>query len=244
MVSYTDTFTGAQVPQTTSYNTSVTKLPSLPAAILFDLDGTLIDSIDLIVRSFQHTTEAHLGAPRERRLILPAIGLSLVDELERIAPGKSGEMLQTYRRFLTTNHDDLIGEYEGVTDMLDALAAREIPLAIVTAKSKVSAAPSFAMFGLPARMKAVITFEDTERHKPAPDPLLLAASRLGVQPSACWYVGDSTHDMQAARAAGMVAVGAAWGPYGYDQLAPLADVVLAAPGDLFTLLPAAPLSSG
>jgi pyrophosphatase PpaX len=211
---------------------------SSPAAILFDLDGTLIDSIELIVRSFQHTTEAHLGAPREREQIIPVIGLSLINELERIAPGKGQEMLQTYRTFLVQNHDDLIGEYEGVTEMLDRLAEHRLPLAIVTAKARISAAPTFARFQLEERMQVVVTYEDTENHKPHPEPLLLAASRIGVEPTTCWYVGDSTHDMQAAKAAGMYAVGAAWGPYGYDQLAPLADVVLQQPGDLLALLPA------
>jgi len=85
-------------------------------------------------------------------------------------------------------------------------------------------------------MRTIITYEETERHKPHPDPLLLAAQRLGLEPAACWYVGDSTHDMEAARAAGMHAVGAAWGPYGHDLLAPLADVVVDAPEHLLGLL--------
>jgi phosphoglycolate phosphatase-like HAD superfamily hydrolase len=91
-------------------------------------------------------------------------------------------------------------------------------------------------FGLEEQMRAVVTYEETERHKPRPDPLLLAAKRLGFEPAACWYVGDSTHDMEAARAAGMYGVGAAWGPYGRDLLRPLADVVIDAPGELVGLV--------
>jgi pyrophosphatase PpaX len=207
-----------------------------PSAVLFDLDGTLIDSIELIVRSFQHATEAHLGAPREREKIIPVIGLSLIGELERIAPGRGNELLQTYRGWYARNHDDLIAEYDGVAAMLDALAERKVPLGIVTSKSRVSSRPSFVRFGLEERMRTVVTYEETERHKPHPDPLLLACKRLGIAPSACWYVGDSTHDMAAARSAGMYGVGAAWGPYGHDLLGPLADVVIDAPADLLALL--------
>jgi pyrophosphatase PpaX len=207
-----------------------------PAAILFDLDGTLIDSIELIVRSFQHATGEHLGAPLERAVILPTIGLSLIDELERIAPGKGQDLLLSYRGFLRAHHDALIAEYEGVAGMLDALHRREVPMGIVTSKALVSAEPSLRRFGLDRLMATIVTWDDTERHKPHPEPLLLAAARLGVPAPACWYVGDSTHDMAAARAAGMRAVAAAWGPYPRAELAPLADVVLEAPAELPALL--------
>jgi pyrophosphatase PpaX len=207
-----------------------------PAAILFDLDGTLIDSIELIVRSFQHATGEHLGAPLERAVILPTIGLSLIDELERIAPGKGQDLLLTYRGFLRAHHDALIAEYEGVAALLAGLAEREVPMGIVTAKALVTATPSLQRFRLDRLMRTIVTWDDTERHKPHPDPLLLAAERLGVLPETCWYVGDSTHDMAAARAADMRAIAAAWGPYPRAELAALAGVVLDAPGDLLALL--------
>jgi phosphoglycolate phosphatase-like HAD superfamily hydrolase len=85
-------------------------------------------------------------------------------------------------------------------------------------------------------MDVIVTEDDTERHKPFPDPLLHAARLLDLPVSSCWYIGDSTHDMEAARAAGMPAIGAAWGPYGMAALAPLADAVAETPAAILGLL--------
>ena len=206
-----------------------------PQAILFDLDGTLIDSIDLIVRSFQHATATHCGTPLAREEIIPTIGRSLAGELERIAPGNGAALLATYRAFMFANHDEFVTVYPGILDMLAAIHARGIPTGIVTSKARISAAPSFARFLLDREMAVVVAEDDTTRHKPHPDPLLHAAALLDLPPAACWYIGDSTHDLVAARAAGMTGIGAAWGPYGRATLAPLADAIAETPMDVVTL---------
>ncbi|MGI8856204.1 MAG: HAD family hydrolase [Thermomicrobiales bacterium] len=210
----------------------------LPTAhcVLFDLDGTLIDSIELIVRSFQHATETHLGAPLSREEIIPTIGRSLAAELERIAPGSGATLLATYRTYMLANHDAFVTVYPGIVDLLAAIHARGIPMGIVTSKARLSAAPSFARFLLDREMSAVVVEDDTARHKPHPDPLLHAARLLDLPPAACWYIGDSTHDMIAARAARMTGIGAAWGPNHADDLAPLADAVAETPADVLALI--------
>jgi pyrophosphatase PpaX len=207
-----------------------------PNCILFDLDGTLIDSIELIVRSFQHATAVHLGTPLTREEIIPTIGRSLAGELERIAPGSGAALLATYRTFMFANHDEFVTVYPGIFDLLAALHARGLPTGIVTSKARISAAPSFARFLLDREMSVVVVEDDTERHKPLPDPLLHAARLLGLPPAACWYIGDSTHDMIAARAAGMTGIGAAWGPYARAYLEPLAEAIAETPADLLALL--------
>src|SRR5262249_34953332 len=153
--------------------------------ILFDLDGTLIDSIELIVRSFQHTTAEHLGAPLPREEIIPTIGRSLTQELERIAPGRGMTLLATYRTFMLANHDELVTVYPGVLEMLHAVRERGISMGIVTSKARISAAPSFARFLLHHEMDVIVTEDDTQRHKPFPDPLLHAALLLDLPPAAC-----------------------------------------------------------
>jgi pyrophosphatase PpaX len=207
-----------------------------PNCILFDLDGTLIDSIELIVRSFQHATAVHLGAPLTRAEIIPTIGRSLAGELERLAPGSGAALLATYRTFMFANHDEFVTVYPGIFDLLASLHARGLPTGIVTSKARISAAPSFARFLLDREMSAVVVEDDTARHKPHPDPLLHAARLLDLPPAACWYIGDSTHDMIAARAAGMTTIGAAWGPNHATELAPLADAVAETPADVLALL--------
>lgn len=209
-----------------------------PRAILFDLDGTLIDSIELIVRSFQHATEAHCGTPLAREEIIPTIGRSLAGELERIAPGNGAALLATYRAFMFANHDTFVTVYPGIFEMLATIHARAIPTGIVTSKARISAAPSFERFLLDREMAVVVVEDDTTRHKPHPDPLLHAAAMLDLPPAACWYIGDSTHDMAAARAAAMTGIGAAWGPNHAAALAPLADAVADTPADVLALLDA------
>lgn len=213
---------------------------SLPTAhcILFDLDGTLIDSIELIVRSFQHATETHCGMPLAREEIIPTIGRALAGELERIAPGNGAALLATYRTFMLANHDAFVTVYPGIVEMLATIHARGIPMGIVTSKARLSAAPSFARFLLDREMAVVVVEDDTARHKPHPDPLLHAAALLDLPPAACWYIGDSTHDMVAARAAGMTGIGAAWGPYARAILEPLADAIAETPADVRALLDA------
>lgn len=213
------------------------RLPTADCA-LFDLDGTLIDSIELIVRSFQHATAMHCGAPLSREEIIPTIGRSLVGELERIAPGNGATLLATYRTFMFANHDAFVTVYPGIVAMLAAIHARGIPMGIVTSKARLSAAPSFARFLLDREMSVVVAEDDTTRHKPHPDPLLHAAAMLAVPPAACWYIGDSTHDMVAARAAGMTGIGAAWGPYDCTTLESLADAIAETPADVLALLDA------
>lgn len=209
-----------------------------PSAMLFDLDGTLIDSIELIVRSFQHATERHLGAPLPREVIVSSIGRSLRAEYERLAPGQGAALVATHRAFTLANHDDYVTLYPGVLDMLAGVRARGIVTGIVTSKARISAAPSFARFALDHAMSVIVVEDDTERHKPDPAPLLHAAALLALPPTACWYVGDSTHDLEAARAAGMTGIGVTWGPYPRAALAPLADALADAPADLLALLDA------
>jgi len=205
-------------------------------ALLLDLDGTLIDSIELIVRSFQHATATHLGREYSRAEIVPTIGRPLTDVLEEIAPGQGTALLATYREYNLAWHDEYVTIYPGVIEMLAEVQTRGVPMAIVTSKGRDATAPTFRRFGLDAGMQTVVLLEDTVRHKPHSEPLLLAAECISISPAACWYLGDSTHDMQAARAAGMAAIGAAWGPYSRAALAPLADIVVATPAEVVTLI--------
>jgi pyrophosphatase PpaX len=215
------------------------------SALLFDLDGTLIDSVELIVRSYQHATELHLGQALAREVIVPTIGLSLDAFLEGMAPGRGPVLVATYREYMHANHDTLVRPFDGVLEMLRELRVRGYRLGIVTSKRRPAASLAFLRWMLDAHVDVTVCAEDAPRTKPAPDPLLAAAAILGVAPSDCCYVGDTPHDMIAARAAGMCAIAAPWGAGTREELAAAQpDLWLDTPGDLLRHYPALPSADG
>jgi pyrophosphatase PpaX len=188
-------------------------------AVLFDLDGTLLDTKELILSSFRYATREVLGEALPDEAVLSYIGIPLKDQAQIFAPGHVDEMLRVYREHNARVHDELIRYFEGTREMLDELRAEGRRLAVVTSKRNGLAVRGLTYFGLEGYFEFVIGSEDTTKHKPEPEPLLLGAERLGLLPSDCVYVGDSPFDMQAARAAGIVAVGALWGMFTRAQLA-------------------------
>lgn len=209
-----------------------------PAAILFDLDGTLIDSVELIVRSYQHAAALHLGRSLERAAIVRTIGLPLDRTMETLAPGRGATLVAAYREYMHANHDDLVCAFPGVTDLLHRLRGRGYRLGIVTAKNRPAATLAFRLCGLDALVDVTICGEDTTHHKPAPDPLLAAAAALAVDPRGCCYIGDAPTDLLAARAAGMPAIAATWGAGTRDELAAVGpDLWLDAPLDFLPHCP-------
>ncbi len=222
----------------------------MPAAVLFDLDGTLIDTTDLILASCQHTFERHLkaGCP-PRQTLIATFGRSLPESLLEIAvaegaedPGAfAAEMLATYRAHNDEHHDALIRPFAGVEPMLASLRASGLRLGVVTSKRERSARIGMSRYGLGDFFEVSIFHDDTVRHKPDPAPLIAGAQRLGVAPERTMYIGDSVHDVAAGRAAGMRTIAAAWGPFpriDLDAAGP--DHVADTPHDVVVLLTGKP----
>jgi pyrophosphatase PpaX len=201
-------------------------------AVFFDLDGTLVDTTDLILASCAHTFERHLGSVPSREAIIATFGRSLPEVLLEVAheagladpPGEAVAMLATYRAHNDAVHDELIRPFAGVDGMLERIHASGYRLGVVTSKRERSARRGLARYGLERWFAVAIFHDDTDRHKPHPEPLLAAAARAGVPPASAVYVGDSVHDIVAGRAAGMFTVAALWGPF------PRADLEAAGPG--------------
>ncbi|MDR1183312.1 MAG: HAD-IA family hydrolase [Coriobacteriales bacterium] len=187
-------------------------------AILFDLDGTLLDTKELILASFRYATREVLGEQLPDEVILPYIGIPLIYQMQAIAAEHADRLLEVYREHNARTHDELIRYFEGTREMLNELSAEGRRLAVVTSKRNESALHGLAHFDLLEYFEFVIGSDDTAVHKPEPEPLLLAAKRLGLAPDTCIYVGDSPFDMQAARAAGILAVAALWGMFSREQL--------------------------
>jgi pyrophosphatase PpaX len=212
-------------------------------AVFFDLDGTLVDTTDLILASCAHTFERHLGLVPSREAIIATFGRSLPEVLLEVArdaklpdpPGQAAAMLVTYRLHNDAVHDALIRPFAGVDGMLERLHASGCRLGVVTSKRERSARRGLARYGLERWFDVAIFHDDTDRHKPHPEPLLAAAARAAVPPASAIYVGDSVHDIAAGRAAGMFTVAALWGPFpradleaaGPDAVAATADEVVA-----------------
>ena len=188
--------------------------------VLFDLDGTLIDSGPIIVASMKHAAVTVLGREVDEALLTAAIGgPGLVAQMEALDPDRVDELVAAYREHNEPLHDELEAFWE-VAEVLPRLRSGGRRLGIVTAKRLVTVRLAFDRLpGLEENFEVLVGADDTERHKPEPDPLLEALSRLGAEPREAAYVGDSPFDVRAAKAAGVHAVAVGWGGiHGEDVL--------------------------
>jgi pyrophosphatase PpaX len=179
--------------------------------VLFDLDGTLADTIDLIVASYNHAFAQVMGTERDPDEIRSWIGRPLLESFRAVAPEHAEELDRVYRAWNVAQTEELLREFPGVPDTLRRLREAGVPLGVVTSKRRETALLAMRGVGIDGLVPLLATMEDTEAHKPGPEPLLYAAERLGVHPADCAYVGDAVVDLLAARAAGMAAVGVTWG---------------------------------
>jgi pyrophosphatase PpaX len=206
-------------------------------AVLFDLDGTLIDTVELIRVSFRHATRVVLGASLPDEVTMAGVGMPLIRQMRDFSPENADELLRVYREFNAERHDGMVREYPGTAEVLSELRRRGLPLGIVTSKGTPMTLRGLRRFGLERYFDAVVTADDVPLHKPDPFPVRRAADLLAVAPERCAYVGDSPHDMQAALAAGAVAVAALWGAFPREQvLAPGPDAAIETLTELLPLI--------
>jgi pyrophosphatase PpaX len=205
-----------------------------PRALLFDLDGTLLDSIELILASARHTFAGRERAPSDAEW-LAGVGTPLASQLRAFARDEPDveALTRRYRAHQLEHHDRLTRCFADVPGTLAALEARGHPMAVVTSKATAVARRGLAHTGIERFFPVVIGADETTRHKPDPEPVRLALDRLGYAPAEALFVGDSTHDVLAGRAAGVVTVAACWGPFERGALeAAGADHFLDCPADL------------
>ncbi|HEX2091580.1 MAG TPA: HAD-IA family hydrolase [Longimicrobiaceae bacterium] len=184
-------------------------------AVLFDFDGTLADTTELIMRSYRHTMAAHLGRVPPDEEWLRGFGMTLEVQIARFArsPGEAAAMLETYRVFQQAHYADLLRPFPGAVRAVEALARSGVGLAIVTSRHRESTLRGVDLCGIVDHFPLIVTPEDVAEPKPHPEPVLFALERLGVRPEEAVFVGDSPHDMAAGRAAGTRTAGALWGPF-------------------------------
>ena len=180
--------------------------------VLFDLDGTLIDSGAIILASMRHAAETVLERSIPDEELMAAVGgPGLVAQMRALDPERVDELVRVYREHNEPLHAELQA-CDGILDVLPELRRRGATLGIVTAKRLATVRLAFEVIaGLEEYFDTVVGSDETERHKPHPDPILLALDRLGAAATAAAYVGDSPFDVQAAKAAGVHAVAVTWG---------------------------------
>lgn len=179
--------------------------------VLFDLDGTVVDSGAIIIASMRHAAREVLGREYTDEELGHAVGgPGLEAQMEALSPDHVTQLVDVYRAHNIPLHDELEA-CAGMEDALVRLRESGCRLGVVTAKRRDTAQLAFDRTGLGHLFEAVVGGDETERHKPDPEPLLLGAERLGADPATSAYVGDSPFDMRAAKAAGMFAVAVTWG---------------------------------
>jgi pyrophosphatase PpaX len=207
--------------------------------VLFDLDGTLIDSGPIILASMQHAVRSVLGREISHdELGMHIGGQGIVAQMQAIDVERSDELLEAYKVHNDGLHETLEA-FDELVALLPRLKADGRKLGIVTAKRHRTVGLALERFpALADAFDVVVGFEDTERHKPEPEPVLLAMERLAGVREETVYIGDAPFDIGAAKAAGVFSVAVGWGGIHPDErlLAEEPDVLVRTPEELVRVL--------
>ena len=189
--------------------------------ILFDNDGTLVDTYELILSSYRHTTRKVLGRELPECDLMKGVGIPLDEQMGLYTDDKQvqEELLRVYREHNHAIHDDAIKAFPGIVEGLAHLSEAGFALGVVTAKRHALAWHGLEIVGAAPYLRCLVGSDDCERSKPDPMPVLKGAELLGLEPEECLYVGDSPYDIQAGNAAGCPTVAALWGMFPADVLA-------------------------
>jgi pyrophosphatase PpaX len=178
--------------------------------VLFDLDGTIIDTNELIIESFKYTIQKHLGYIIQPEEVTPYFGEPLQITLKRFSQDKWELMVDTYRRYNEFNHDKYTKIRQDVKAALELMYKNGIKMGIVTSKRRELAVRGLKLFDLEKYFKVIVALEDTERHKPHPDPIVKALEVLNANKEETLMVGDSPYDILCASNAGVKSVAVKW----------------------------------
>ncbi|MBK9314310.1 MAG: HAD-IA family hydrolase [Acidobacteria bacterium] len=220
--------------------------------ILFDFDGTLVNTTPLILRSFHATWQELFGFSFTDDVYIRTFGMLIHSAfrdliLLAVTEGRMkmphdmedacSRILPVYRGYNLGWHDEMIEQFAGVEPLLKNLKSRGHRLGVVSSKIRAGVERGLNLFAMAGFFDCLIGAEDVINHKPHPEPLLRAAELMNGSPRQTLYVGDSIHDVAAGRAAGMTTVAVSWGPFPrLDLENALPDYLLEQPEDLLEIL--------
>ncbi len=205
--------------------------------VLFDLDGTVLDTVELIRASHAHALREVLGRELPDEELMAGVGTPLREQMERFDAERAQELYDAYRAWNHANTARLARRYDGVDDVLLALEGAGARLGLVTSKSRDAVDLVLEALPSPIAWDVVVTYDDAPLHKPHPAPLHAALERLDADAASAVYIGDSPFDLQAARAAGCGAIAVTWGAFRRGVLgAERPDAIVDDPRDLLGVL--------
>lgn len=182
--------------------------------LLFDFDGTLMDTNELIIRSYQHVLDKHYPGKYKRSDILPFLGPPLSEAFSTVDPQRVEEFIVEYRAWNKKMHDELASEFDGVSGTLKLLKAAGFKMAIVSTKRNDMLVRGLELLDADGVFDAVIGLDDVTKAKPDPEPILLALDRLGATVDEALMIGDNSHDIEGGKNAGVRTAGVAWSAKG------------------------------
>lgn len=188
------------------------------SALLFDFDGTLLDTNELIIQTFEHVLGKHYPGEYDRDAILPFLGPTLHETFGSINPEKMDELIAEYRKWNIEHHDELSSEFDGVSETLRSLKKAGMKMAIVSTKRNSMVMKGLDLLDADGVFDVVIGLDDVENPKPDPEPILLALEKLGVKKDEALMIGDNYHDIVGGQNAGVRTAGVAWTAKGEDFL--------------------------
>lgn len=188
--------------------------------ILFDNDGTLVDTYNMILESFKHATQEVLGKQFSEAEYMAKVGQPLATQMLDFARNAEEQqrLLKVYRSHNEATHDQLIRAFPGIVDELAAFRAEGFEMGVVTSKMHALAWRGLQVVGAAPYLGCLIGADDCAKHKPDPAPILLGCERMGAQPEECVYVGDSPFDIAAGNAAGCKTLAVTWGMFPEEKL--------------------------
>jgi pyrophosphatase PpaX len=207
--------------------------------VLFDLDGTLIDSVRLILDSYHHTLATHGLPPRTDEEWLRGVGTPLKVQFAEWSTERDTleAMIATYREYNLAHHDRMVTVYPGVVDVVSTIKQRGLRTGLVTSKNRQGALRGLSLVKLESLMDVLVCADEVNNPKPHPEPVEKAVRLLRAEPTETVYVGDSIHDLLSGRAAGVQTAAVLWGPFGRGHLeGGNPDYWLETPGDLLRII--------
>ncbi|MFO7317778.1 MAG: pyrophosphatase PpaX [Bacilli bacterium] len=206
-------------------------------ALLFDFDGTLLNTNELIIRTFMHVLNDKFPGQYSPQDCIKFIGPSLKETFEQITPNEVDEMIAKYREWNHAYHDQYVKEFDGVNETLEQLKQEGHKLAIVSTKKKETIERGLKLMKAEHYFDFWIGLEDVSKVKPDPEPVLLALDRLKVPKEKALMIGDNYHDILAGKNAGVKTAGVAWSIKGEDYLRQFQpDYMLHHMSDLLTIV--------